>query len=103
VSRRLVTAVVVAAVLAVFAWEWAAAPRVHASAEVRAQLATARGQLYLGTRFEGLPLRSVHPFLYSDCVRIFAGCAWLKVDRGRVTGGNPAQVARARRKLTPVR
>jgi hypothetical protein len=105
VSRRIVTAAVLVAVAGVFAWEWTAAPRVHASAQVTGQLASVRGRLYLGTRFEGLPLRTVRPFLYSDCVPgkpHVVACHWLRVTAGRVTGSEPAQVIRARGELRPV-
>ena len=105
VKRRVVTAGVVVAAIALFAWEWAAAPRVRASESVVRQLPSVRGQLYLGRTFEGLPLRSVDPFLYSDCqpsrphVR---PCQSLRVTRGRVTGTDAAQVKRARKRLRPV-
>jgi len=105
VLRPVVTAGVVVAVAALFAWEWAAAPRVEATKQVLAQLGSVRGALYLGPRFEGLPLRTVRPFLYSDCVpgkpHVIA-CQWLRVDHGVVTGSDPAQVIRARAKLRPV-
>ena len=68
VKRRVVTVAVVAAAIALFAWEWAAAPRVQVSDAVEQQLGSARGKLYLGETFEGLPLRRVDPFLYSDCL-----------------------------------
>jgi hypothetical protein len=105
VSRRIVTALVVLGVLGLFTWEWTAAPRVRAAPHVERQLANARGELYLGTTFEGLPLRTVKPFLYSDCVPGKAHvvpCAWIKVDRGFVSGDDPQQVARARARLRPV-
>ena len=101
------TAAIVAACLALFTWEWAAAPRVAASAHVQRELRDARGALYLGKTFEGLPLRTVRPFLYSDCVpghpkRAPMPCTWVKVANGRVTGTDPKQVARARRALRRV-
>jgi hypothetical protein len=102
VKRHLVAAGVVVAVVALFSWEWAAAPRVHASAAVTAQLASARGELYLGGRFEGLPLRTVDPFLYSDCIPGRAHvvpCRWVRVAHGAVTGSDPRQVVRARGSL----
>jgi hypothetical protein len=102
-----VTAGVVAACLALFAWEWAAAPRVAASAHVQRELREAHGALYLGKTFEGFPLRTVRPFLYSDCVSGKAKaarvpCTWVKVVRGHVTGSDPKQVARARRHVRRV-
>jgi hypothetical protein len=80
---------------------------VEASPAVKRLLVHARGEPYLGDRFEGLPLRTVQPFLYSDCEpgkpkKAPMPCRWLKVDRGRVTGGNAKQVSRARAKLRPV-
>ena len=100
--RRVVTGAVVVAVLALFTWEWAAAPRVEASEQVLAQLPSVRGQLYLGPRFEGLPLRAVRPFLYSDCIPgkpHAVDCHWLQVRAGHVSGSDPRQVARARSSL----
>jgi hypothetical protein len=105
VPRRIVTAAVLFAVAALFAWEWTAAPRVEASEQVLAQLATVRGELYLGETFEGLPLRTVRPFLYSDCLpgRPHAvACRWLQVESGRVSGSDPRQVAHARSSLRRV-
>jgi hypothetical protein len=105
VKRRVVAAAVVLAAVALFTWEWTAAPRVHASKSVERELAGVHGQLYLGTTFEGLPLRRVHPFLYSDCA---AGkphmrpCQSLRVSAGRVTGTDAGQVRRARKRLRPV-
>jgi hypothetical protein len=107
-KRQVVTAAVVAGSCAVFAGEWAAAPRVEASPYVERQLASARGAWFLGETFEGLPLRTVSPFLYSDCDPGHPTqappmpCTWLKVARGRVTGADPKQVARARRALRRV-
>ena len=103
-KRRVVAAGVVVASVALFALEWTRAPRVHATPRVKRELASARGELYLGTVFEGLPLRTVDPFLYSDCIpgqkRVApVPCAWLKVDGGRVSGGDARQVARARSRL----
>ena len=67
----------------------------------------ARGELYLGETFEGLPLRTIHPFLYSDCVPgrkkvAPVPCLWVRVDQGHVAGGDPEQVERARKRLRPV-
>jgi hypothetical protein len=104
-KRRVVTAAVVVASLAVFAVQWANAPRVDASRAVERQLGHVQGDLYLGETFEGLPLRRVRPFLYSDCMPgkpHLVPCAWVRVDRGRVTGDDPRQVARARAKLRRV-
>ncbi len=103
--RRWTTLAAVVACLSLFSWEWAAAPRVHASPDVVKQLQGVRGSLYLGHAFEGLPLRTVRPFLYSDCLPgkpHVLPCTWVQVDRGRVTGVNRAQVARAVRKLRRV-
>jgi hypothetical protein len=103
-----VTAVIVAASLALFTWQWAAAPRVEIEPEVAAQLRQARPDaLFLGETFEGLPLRTVEPFLYSDCKpsvpkRSPMPCHWVRVADGRVTGSNAAQVRRARGKLRTV-
>jgi hypothetical protein len=69
------------------------------------QLQGVRGSLYLGHAFEGLPLRTVRPFLYSDCLPgkpHVLPCTWVRVNRGRVTGVSPAQVSRAVRKLRRV-
>jgi hypothetical protein len=107
-KRRLVTAGIVAASLALFTWQWAAAPRVEIEPEVAAQLRHVRPDaLFLGKTFEGLPLRTVEPFLYSDCKPGVPKtspmpCHWVRVDAGRVTGSNPAQVKRARTKLRTV-
>jgi len=105
VSRRVITAAIVVAAGGLFAWEWTAAPRVHADPRVRQELVKVRGERYLGTRFEGLPLQEVRPFLYSDCAPgkpHVVACHWLRVDHGRVSGSDPAQVIRARGKLRPV-
>ena len=91
--------------LAIFAWEWAAAPRVHTSPAVERELARARGELYLGGSFEGLPLRTVKPFLYSDCIPgrpHVVPCHWVRVAGGEVTGTDPRQVRRARSELRRV-
>ena len=104
-KRHLVSAGVVVAVAALCTWEWAAAPRVHASEAVTARLPAVRGELYLGGRFEGLPLRTVHPFLYSDCIPgkpHVVACHWLEVRAGRVTGSDVRQVGRARSRLRRV-
>ena len=104
-KRHLVSAGVVVAVAALCTWEWAAAPRVHASEAVTARLPAVRGELYLGGRFEGLPLRTVHPFLYSDCIPGRAHvvpCRWVRVARGAVTASDPRQAVRARAKLRRV-
>jgi hypothetical protein len=105
VKRRVITVAVVVAAGAIFTWEWTAAPRVHADPQVRSELAGVRGEQYLGGRFEGLPLRTVRPFLYSDCLPgkpHVVACHWLRVDHGRVSGSDPAQVSRAEVKLRPV-
>jgi len=107
-KRRLVTAAILAASLALFTWQWAAAPRVEVEPEVAAQLRQApRDALFLGETFEGLPLRTVDPFLYSDCKPNVPKtspmpCHWVRVSRGRVTGSNAGQVKRAREKLRTV-
>ena len=103
--RALVTTGIVVAVLALFTWEWAAAPRVRVSPNVERQLEGAKGQLYLGGSFEGLPLRTVDPFLYSDCIPgkpHVVPCHWVRVAKGVVTGTDPRQVKRARSELRRV-
>ena len=103
--RRVVIAGVIVAVVALFTWEWAAAPRVKANPALARDLAQVKGRQYLGLRFEGLPLRTVKPFLYSDYIPGKphpVPCQWVKVDDGRVTGTNPKQVQRATTKLRPV-
>ena len=103
--RALVTTGIVVAVLALFTWEWAAAPRVHTEPHVERQLANAKGKLYLGGTFEGLPLRTVDPFLYSDCIPgkpHVVPCHWVRVAKGVVTGTDPRQVKRARSELRRV-
>jgi hypothetical protein len=106
-KRQVATALVVAACAGLFTLQWHQAPRVETSPAVIRQLPSARGELYLGKTFEGLPLRTVDPFLYSDCEpgkkkQTPVPCEWVKVTDGRVTGANPKQVARARRELRPV-
>ena len=104
-KRRVVTAGVVAAAIALFAWEWAAAPRVHASEAVEQELLSVRGQLYLGETFEGLPLRTVDPFLYSDCLPgkpHVLPCTSVRVTGDQVTGTDPDQVSRAKKRLRRV-
>ncbi len=104
-SRRVVTAGVVVAVVGLFVWEWTAAPRVKANPAIEKKLAAVKGEQYLGVRFEGLPLRTVKPFLYSDCIPgkpHVVKCQWVKVSGGRVTGSDPKQVRRATAKLRPV-
>ncbi|MFZ1878952.1 MAG: hypothetical protein WAU41_02190 [Gaiellaceae bacterium] len=103
--RRWTTLAVVVACASLFTWEWAAAPRVHASPDVLRQLRAVHGGLYLGQAFEGLPLRTVRPFLYSDCLPgkpHVIPCTWVRVDHGRVSGSDPVQVRRAVRKLRRV-
>jgi hypothetical protein len=106
-KRQVVTAFVALAAVFLFVLQWSQAPRVTASPAVTSQLPTVRGQLYLGETFEGLPLRTVAPFLYSDCEpgkpkTSPLPCKWVKVTSGRVAGHDPKQVARAKRKLRPV-
>ena len=100
-------ALVAAASLGLFYLQWSRAPRVDASPAVMRQLPSARGELYLGETFEGLPLRSVDPFVYGDCIPgkkkvTPVPCRWVKVADGRVSGGDPDQVERARKRLRPV-
>jgi len=105
-KRRIVTALVVVASAGLFFWQWSAAPRVQASASVTRQLPAVRGELYLGDTFEGLPLRAVRPFLYSDCIPGKAHelpCAVVRVAAGRLSGSDPKQLERARDELRPVR
>jgi hypothetical protein len=107
-KRQLITGFVVAGSLVVFLIEWHGAPRVKIDPAVVAELRSVpAGELYLGEKFEGLPLRTVTPFLYSDCKpgipkRSPSPCHVVKVDRGEVTGSNAAQVSRARKQLRPV-
>jgi hypothetical protein len=105
-KRALVTIGVVVGVLVVFAVQWAAAPRVKIDPVVAAQLDhVPQNALYLGETFEGLPLRSVEPFVYSDCLHPspkLKRCHWLRVDGDRVTGSDGKQVERARKELHPV-
>ncbi len=106
-KRQVVTAFVAVAAIALFVLQWSQAPRVTASATVTRQLPSVRGQLYLGETFEGLPLRTVAPFLYSDCEpgkeKVSpVPCKWVRVEGGRVAGHDPKQVDRARKKLRPV-
>jgi hypothetical protein len=95
-------------VVALFAFEWARAPRVAADPHVKRELAELPShELYLGTSFEGLALIRVRPFLYSNCksghARASLRCDWVRVTQGRVTGSDPQQVRRARAELRPVR
>jgi hypothetical protein len=106
-KRQVVTLAIAAAAVGVFFVQWALAPRVQASPAAERQLPAARGELYLGESFEGLALRSVDPFVYSTCEpgkrkTMPVPCEWLRVDGGRVSGGDPKQVARAREQLRPV-
>jgi hypothetical protein len=106
-KRQVVTAFVALAAVFLFVLQWSQAPRVTASKSVTSLLPSVRGQLYLGETFEGLPLRTVAPFLYSDCEPGKAKhsplpCQWVRVEQGRVAGHDPKQVARAKRKLRPV-
>jgi hypothetical protein len=104
-KRQLVTAVVVVGAVGLFVWEWTAAPRVEASPQVRQRLTRERGRLFLGQTFEGLPLRTVRPFVYSDCIPgrpHVTPCTVVRVQNGRITGSDPKQVARARARLRRV-
>ena len=106
-KRQLVTAAIAVAAVGLFVLQWSQAPRVQASAAVTRQLPSTRGELYLGKTFEGLPLRRVRPFLYSDCEpgkrkTMPVRCDWVKVDGGRVSGADPKQVERARAELRRV-
>jgi hypothetical protein len=107
-KRQLVTVLVTAAALTLFYLQWHAAPRVKIEPAVAAKLRHARPDaLYLGETFEGLPLRTVDPFLYSDCKpgvpkRAPEPCHWIRVAGGHVTGSNDGQVDRAREKLRRV-
>jgi hypothetical protein len=102
-----VVVAVAAACITLFSLQWWRAPRVAADQGAVRDLAAVRGKLYLGTTFEGLPLRRVAPFLYSDCEpgarkRTPMRCSWVRVDAGVVTGDDTRQVARAKRALRPV-
>jgi len=106
-KRQVVTVAIAAAALALFFVQWSLAPRVAATPSATRQLPTVRGELYLGETFEGLALRRVHPFLYSTCEpgkrkTMPVRCQWVRVDGGRVSGGDPKQVARARASLRRV-
>jgi hypothetical protein len=106
-KHRVVAVVVAAACVTLFTLQWSRAPRVAADPGAVRDLPGVRGELYLGTTFEGLPLRRVGPFLYSDCdpgvpKRTPMRCSWIRVSGGVVTGDDPRQVARARRALRPV-
>jgi hypothetical protein len=106
-KRQVVTALVVVACAGLFTLQWHQAPRVETSPAVIRELRSARGELYLGRTFEGLPLRTVDPFLYSDCEpgkkkTAPIPCEWVKVEDGHVTGSDPKQVARARKHLVTV-
>ena len=104
-KRRVVTAAVVVAAIAPLRLGVGRAPRVHVSEAVERELASVRGQLYLGKTFEGLPLRTVDPFLYSDCLPgkpHVLPCTSVRVAGGRVTGTDADQVSRARKRLRRV-
>jgi len=107
-KRQVVTVLVTAAALGLFYLQWHQAPRVVIEPSVAAKLQRARpNALYLGETFEGLPLRTVDPFLYSDCKpgvpkRSPEPCHWVRVAGDRVTGSNDAQVKRARGHLRRV-
>jgi hypothetical protein len=107
-KRRLVTVLLVGGALGLFYLQWHSAPRVEIDPAVAAALRQARPDaLYLGETFEGLPLRTVDPFLYSDCKpgvpkRSPEPCHWVRVASGRITGSNAGQVNRARGKLRRV-
>ena len=104
-KRLLVTVLVAGTALTLFYLQWHAAPRVEIEPAVAAELRRASPDaLYLGETFEGLPLRTVDPFLYSDCKpgvpkHSPEPCHWVRVASGRVTGSNEGQVNRARGKL----
>jgi hypothetical protein len=102
-KRTLITAAVVVAMLLVFTWEWTAAPRVKIDPAVAARLDGAPGDaLYLGETFEGLPLRTIDPFVYSDCLHPtpeLKRCQWLRVEGGTITGSDAKQVRRAEKEL----
>ncbi len=106
-KRQLVTIAVAALALGLFAWQWASAPRVKPEPAVAAELELMPGNpLYLGKAFEGLALRRVGPFYYSDCrpaAPRTAKCHWVRVVGGRVSGSDAAQVARARKALRPLK
>jgi hypothetical protein len=103
-----VTVLIAAGALTLFYLQWHAAPRVKIEPAVEAELRHARPDaLFLGETFEGLPLRTVDPFLYSDCKpgvpkRSPEPCHWIRVASGRVTGSNEGQVDRAQGKLRRV-
>ena len=92
--------------LLVFTWEWTAAPRVKIDPAVAARLDGVPGEsLYLGETFEGLPLRMIDPFVYSDCLHPtpeLKRCHWLRIGGERITGSDAKQIRRAEKKLHPV-
>jgi hypothetical protein len=107
-KRQLVSFLVAGAALTLFYLQWHSAPRVEIEPAVAVELRRASPDaLYLGETFEGLPLRTVDPFLYSDCKpgvpkRSPEPCHWVRVTSGRITGSNEGQVSRARQKLRRV-
>jgi len=105
-KRTLVTAVIVGAVLFLFYLQWHEAPRIEIEPTVASELQRVPPKtLYLGPTFEGLPLRTVNPFLYSDCAPDkpkLVVCRWVRVDHGRVTASNPDRAKRALKALRPV-
>ena len=105
-KRTLVTAVIVGVVLFLFYLQWHEAPRIEIAPSVASELQRVPPKtLYLGPTFEGLPLRTVNPFLYSDCAPDkpkLVVCRWVRVDEGRVTASNPDRARRALKALRPV-
>jgi hypothetical protein len=107
-KRQVVTALLAGGALVLFYVQWHSAPRVAIEPSVAAKLREAPPQaLFLGETFEGLPLRTVDPFVYSDCKpgalkTSPMPCHWVRVSSGVVTGSSPAQVRRARKELRPV-
>jgi hypothetical protein len=105
-KRTLVTVGIVVAVLFLFYLQWHEAPRIEIAPSVASELQRVPPKtLYLGPTFEGLPLRTVNPFLYSDCAPDkpkLVVCRWVRVDDGRVTASNPDRARRALKALRPV-
>jgi len=87
-------------------WQWTNQQRIGIEPAVAAQLEQVPPHaLYLGRTFEGLPLRSVEPFYYSNCRPgrpHTTPCYWLRVVDGKVTGSDAKQVARAKQELRPL-
>ena len=92
--------------VAIFTWEWTAAPRVHASPAVLRQLPAVHGDL-VPRPVPSKACRSAPCGRFSTATacpasRTSSRARWVQVDHGRVTGRDPVQVQRAVRKLRRV-